>query len=251
MNARIIHKSLLAGLACFFLSTALSWGQVTNIEKDTDYQQLLTLQDQAKAALEEGDYEKAYQLSQEGNKSSSLLYERFLAKRALKEAEKKLTLTKSYKADITYPDLYKQANQDYTDANAAYDKQDYPVTVELAEKIIKDLDENMAAIVAAYNAEKNKTKITGSEEQVFPKYYKVRLLPQSRDCFWKIAAYSFIYHNGLQWKRLYEANKHKIPDLNNPDLIYPGIIFEIPSLKGEKREGTYDPQKKYPTFKSH
>jgi hypothetical protein len=37
---------------------------------------------------------------------------------------------------------------------------------------------------------------------------------------------------------------------NNPHLINPGQVFEIPSLRGEVREGTYDPAKdgSYPTF---
>jgi nucleoid-associated protein YgaU len=90
---------------------------------------------------------------------------------------------------------------------------------------------------------------TDQEQPVFPKYYKVRLIWRNRDCFWNIAAYPFVYNNGLKWKILYDANKHKLPDINNPDLIYPGVLFEIPSLKGEKREGTYDPKKTYPALK--
>ena len=35
---------------------------------------------------------------------------------------------------------------------------------------------------------------------------------------------------------------------NNPDLIYPGMKIEIPSVSGEFREGTYNPSLKYKTF---
>lgn len=45
------------------------------------------------------------------------------------------------------------------------------------------------------------------------------------DCLWKIASFWWIYRNGKEWKRIYEANKDKI---KNPDLIYPGQILTIP-----------------------
>jgi len=45
------------------------------------------------------------------------------------------------------------------------------------------------------------------------------------DYLWKIASFWWIYRDGKQWKRIYEANKDKIKD---PDLIYPGQILNIP-----------------------
>jgi nucleoid-associated protein YgaU len=43
------------------------------------------------------------------------------------------------------------------------------------------------------------------------------------------------------WKVLYNANKSKMPDPNNPDLIEPGMVIDIPSVKGETREGMWRP----------
>ncbi len=45
------------------------------------------------------------------------------------------------------------------------------------------------------------------------------------DCLWKIAGFTWIYNDPLQWPKIYKANKDKIKD---PDLIYPGQILSIP-----------------------
>lgn len=62
------------------------------------------------------------------------------------------------------------------------------------------------------------------------KSYTVRLIPQRRDCLWRIAGYDFIYNNPRLWSRIYKANKAQI---KNPDLIYPGQIFNIPPAEGD------------------
>lgn len=55
--------------------------------------------------------------------------------------------------------------------------------------------------------------------------YTVRLIPERRDCLWRIAEYSEIYNDPFQWPKIYSANKDQIKD---PDLIYPGQVFQIP-----------------------
>ena len=62
------------------------------------------------------------------------------------------------------------------------------------------------------------------------KTYKVRYIPENRDCLWKIAGYKFIYNNPRLWPKIYRANKAKI---KNPDLIYPGQVFKIPPKKSK------------------
>ncbi|GHV81868.1 hypothetical protein AGMMS49991_04260 [Spirochaetia bacterium] len=66
-----------------------------------------------------------------------------------------------------------------------------------------------------------------------PKYYTVK----AGDNLWDIAANPLIYNNPWLWHRLYEANRDKLEDPNNPNLIESGIVIEIPSLNGEYREG--------------
>lgn len=46
------------------------------------------------------------------------------------------------------------------------------------------------------------------------------------ECLWWIAEYKDIYNDPFQWPLIYDANKDQI---SNPDLIYPGQVFQIPS----------------------
>jgi nucleoid-associated protein YgaU len=67
--------------------------------------------------------------------------------------------------------------------------------------------------------------------------YEVKLNPAKRDCLWRIAGFDFIYGNPTEWKRIYKHNKSTFRYPDNPDLIYPGQILEIPSIGGEARSG--------------
>ena len=55
--------------------------------------------------------------------------------------------------------------------------------------------------------------------------YVVGTWERDRDCLWNIAARRDVYNDPWKWKRIYQANSHKIDD---PDLIFPGQEFVIP-----------------------
>lgn len=76
------------------------------------------------------------------------------------------------------------------------------------------------------------------------KTYTVRLIPEKRDCLWRIAGYDFIYNNPRLWSRIYKANKNQIA---NPDLIYPGQILNIPPKEGEFQEAPAPAEKEEKT----
>jgi colicin import membrane protein len=75
------------------------------------------------------------------------------------------------------------------------------------------------------------------QEAVLPKYYTVGAWPP--DCFWKIA--ELVYGDPFRWPILYEANRDKLEDPDNPDLLERGVVLEIPTINGELREGNYTP----------
>jgi hypothetical protein len=78
-------------------------------------------------------------------------------------------------------------------------------------------------------------------DQVFlPAQYTVRPWVESKDCLWNIADRSWAYGDASQWRLLYNANRTKMPDPNNPDLIHPGMVLDIPSIKGEERRGMWN-----------
>jgi nucleoid-associated protein YgaU len=55
--------------------------------------------------------------------------------------------------------------------------------------------------------------------------YTVRLIPDKRDCLWRIAEYKDIYGNPHLWPKLWRRNRKLI---QNPDLIFPGWQLVIP-----------------------
>ena len=55
--------------------------------------------------------------------------------------------------------------------------------------------------------------------------YTVRLIPERRDCLWRISEYNFIYGDPRMWPKIWRRNKTLI---QNPDLIYPGWQLVIP-----------------------
>jgi len=78
-----------------------------------------------------------------------------------------------------------------------------------------------------------------------PAAYTVRPWDVSKDCFWNIAGFPWAYGNPRQWTVLYNANKSKLPDPNNPNVIEPGTVLDIPSIKGEVRQGAWESGKTY------
>jgi nucleoid-associated protein YgaU len=78
-----------------------------------------------------------------------------------------------------------------------------------------------------------------------PATYTVRSWSVSKDCLWNIAGMVGVYGNPHLWTVLYNANKSKLPDPNNPDILEPGIVLDIPSIKGELRQGAWDSGRTY------
>jgi hypothetical protein len=64
-------------------------------------------------------------------------------------------------------------------------------------------------------------------QAVNPDYpiYLVRLIPERRDCLWRIAEYNYIYANPYLWPKIWRRNRKLI---QHPDLIYPGWKLVIP-----------------------
>ena len=70
-----------------------------------------------------------------------------------------------------------------------------------------------------------------------PAQYLVKTWKSARDCLWNIAGKPEIYGDPNQWRVIYNANRSKFPRANEPNLITPGMILDIPSIKGELRIG--------------
>jgi|GEM_PF-776461 len=95
--------------------------------------------------------------------------------------------------------------------------------------------------VVSSTTEPTKDTVTPSEMAEGWKNYTVRLIPERRDCLWRIAEYKDIYGDPFKWTRIYKANKGQI---KNPDLIYPGQVFDIPPASGDITKPVVKPKQK-------
>ena len=128
--------------------------------------------------------------------------------------------------------LFDSASVGYAAATAAFEAEDYQTAIDEADKVIKAL----ADIRRLYKPSEQ-TEPQPAAAGSFAQYYIVKLVPECRDCLWRIAAKKEVYGDPYKWTVLWEANKETLKS-NSPHLIYPGEKLYIPSIDGEKREGT-------------
>ena len=239
------RKIFWAVLALAVLALTQASGQA--LKDNPDYQKALELQAKADGAYADGDYGAAYRYAEEAKqysaraeKYSSTLATRYRASNWLSLAKQKLGEAEDLDAKTRYPEEYKQAVDNYAEAQVAFKDEKWADSIEYSK--------NVVAWLADIKPAEEEQVVETPTEVVFPKYYVVRLIPEDRDCFNKISGYPWVYNDKYQWRILYEANKEKLHQPNNPHLIHPGQVFIIPSLMGETREGTWDPNEVYPTF---
>ena len=191
----------------------------------------------ARRAYSEGDYDASIEYSRlaEENAQKSADYIQYMlarveAEQAMNRARTRYTWAKNNKAEEKYPEAFKTATEALQAGNTAFGNKDFDVAVVCAKKVLDAL-----------------AVVTGDESSfaTLPAQYRIRTWRGERDCLWNIAKDKAIYDNPYLWRKLYEANKNKLPDPNNPDWVEPGIILTIPSLRGEKRGGMYDPAVTY------
>jgi len=241
-------KKYIAILAALAVASFVALGAQSLID-NPDYQKSLELSAQAKTAFDSGDYDSATDLANQA-KHYADLSDQYVAKmvakaradKAMAQAQTKIAWADSVNANARYPDLYKAARDYYGQAQTAYGGEDYKSAEDSALKAVAALDGIAAAIA------KEPPKQAEPQGDVWPAVYVVRLIPQRRDCLWRIAEYPFIYNNPLKWKVIYAANKKTFRDPGNPNLIFPGQKLTIPAIKGETRDGTYDPSRTYKPF---
>jgi nucleoid-associated protein YgaU len=239
-------KKQLVILIALIAASALTLG-AQSLTENPDYQKSLELKAEATTAFDSGDYDTAADLAAQAKEyaeRSDQYVEKMLAKsradKALSIAKDKLAWADSVNAKTLYPEDYEKASGEYAEAQTAYGSEDYATATDKARDVALILD-NLAALIASDAAKKK-------AENTWPGVYIVRLIPQRRDCLWRIAEYPFIYNNPLKWTVIYEANKKTFRDPGNPNMIYPGQKLVIPSLRGESRDGTYDPDTTYKPF---
>ncbi len=197
------------------------------------YRESLKLKRLAEQAFEYGDYDASAAYAAEAA-AAARRSDEYVALRlkiravdeALAKAKARLDWAASVGAEKTYSKQYAAAAAAYEGAKEARAAENYDLALELANKAVAEL----ASV---------------QETAPLPQKYKVRPWAQTKDCFWTIAGYPWVYGDSTKWKILYEANKTRLPRPNNPDLVYVGTILTIPSIRGEYREGIWEQGKVY------
>ena len=208
--------------------------------KNNTYQKLADeYTKKAEMALDAGEYDLAIEYSAKAEENAELsksyinmMMARKQADDSIKIAKNKLAWAQKINAEQTFPMAYTAAKENLANAEAAFEKEDYAKATEYANQSLASLD--------------GVREITP-----LPEFYVVRPWAETKDCYWNISGRPYVYNNPLLWENLYQANKTKMKDPANPDLIYPGMKVEIPSITGEYREGTYSPKAEYKTFNAN
>ncbi len=202
-------------------------------------------------AMQAGDYDLAASLAAQAEENlaksdeyvaTSLMFYR--ANGWLGQANDRIAYAKSIKADMNFKDAYDTAVTAAGGAKDALDAKDYDKSIGLSKDALAALV-NIAPVVVKAPPP---PPPPAAEPTPLPQYYTVQLVISKRDCFWRIAGFPFVYNDPWKWRLLYDANKSLLGKPGNPNLIAPGQRFVIPSASGEKREGDYDPEVKYPTY---
>jgi nucleoid-associated protein YgaU len=206
---------------------------------------------QSQKALDDGDYDASARLAARASDNlaksddyAATMTQFYRANRYLSIAKDRVVYAKSIDADKNYKAAYDTAVTAVAGARTALDGKDYSKSIDLSKSAIAAL----ANIAPVAKAPPKEPPANPAAPPALPQYYRVRLLLPRRDCFWRIAEYSFVYNNPWKWRLLYEVIKDPLENPKNPDLIEPGMRFVIPPLDNETREGDWDLQGQYPVF---
>jgi len=195
----------------------------------------------ARLKLDEGEYDESAFHAAEAEKYARLSDE-YIAKmlliakvnRAIVAAGDHISWAKRSEAATYYPEELNRAEAHYSAAIELKKTEDWENSLENALAVAADL----AGIAAPPEKGKPPKDLPPN-----PAQYKVRPWDIFGDCFWNIAYW--FYKDYFKWPVIYRANRDKIPDPDNPDLIEVGTVIDIPVTGGETRVGMYDTGRPY------
>jgi len=230
-------KKIIVTLLAVSLLTA---GLFAASYKNNQYQQQANAYNRmAQQSYDAGEYDQAVEYAQkaaEYSEMSEAFVRMMIAKadadKQIRFARNQINWAVSIKGDVYFPLTFQAGKESLEKAEAAYGREEY----EKASAYAKECLTALAEI---------------KEITPLPQYYVVRPWAESKDCYWNIAGRPYVYNNPTLWENLYQANKQNMKDPENPDLIYPGMKMEIPSITGEYREGTWSPNKKYDPYSAN
>jgi len=195
----------------------------------------------AEEAFSEADYDKSARLANE----AAWLAMQSDVNVAIAEAKRRLDQAVASGVSARFPQEYREAENWYKQSAIARDGEEWDIAVNAANMAVKLLEGMDASIGKISSPAVSPVVSPAASPAALPATYTVRPWSVSKDCFWNIAGFPWVYGNPHQWRLLYNANKSKLPNPNNPNVIEPGTVLDIPSIKGELRQGAWESGRTY------
>jgi HEPN domain-containing protein len=208
----------------------------SSISQNEYYLRSLELSKLALETYEYGDYDASAGFAQEAIRYAELSDE-YVSVQLIAEAKRLLAWADKNNIAARFPNNYREGKEQYENAVDANSNENWNESIDSAMKSIE--------IFAALEAGKpvtTTTTATATASGPLARQYTVRTWRVERDCLWTIAGYPWVYGDPWRWRELYNANKDKMPEPANPDLIEPGMVLDIPSIQGETRQGMWSPR---------
>jgi hypothetical protein len=213
----------------------------------------------AQEAFDYGDYDASTKYAAEALRYAQLSDEYILLQLKIRETENAITAAwnrldwaRSVGAAAQYPGEFSRAENSYNAALSFRNDEEWDAAIEAARQVISALANVTAPPKETPQVPAPPPQIAAPppvtpapDIRALPSRYTVRPWAVSRDCLWNIAGRPWAYGDPAKWRLLYDANRLKLPDPNNPDLIHPGMVLDIPSIQGETRQGMWDANQSY------
>jgi len=204
-----------------------------------------------------GDYDASTGFAEEAVRFAQLSNE-FVAVQLIAEARRLLDWAQANSFSVRYPDDFKFSNAYYEVSVAALSNDNLELAIitaiasieiiwrfEFSDEFVPSPVTQPASVVTPAPAPAPAPQRVDDGRSPLPSQYTVRTWANERDCLWNIAGYPWVYGDPHRWRMLYDANRSRLPDPGNPDLIHPGMVLDIPSIRGETRQGMWAPGRTY------
>ncbi|MDR1836193.1 MAG: LysM peptidoglycan-binding domain-containing protein [Treponema sp.] len=213
----------------------------SSISNNDFYLESVRLNTLAQETFEFGDYDASAGFAEEAIRYA-LLSDEFVADELIIQAKRYLDWADSNNIARLHPSAYIEGKGYYETGVAALFLDQWSDSISSSVRAIEIFSQFIADTASLPPPSPPPSRVPGG---VLPNQYTVRSWAVYRDCLWNIAGYSWVYGDPTRWRVLYEANKAKMPDPNNPDWIEPGMVLDIPSISGEVRQGVWDLNRTY------
>jgi hypothetical protein len=199
----------------------------------------------ATETFEFGDYDASAGFAREAIRFAQLSDE-YVSAQLIIEAKRLLDWADNNNIEARFPNNYNEGKEQYENALVAHSAEEWNDSIDASMKSIEifaAFESAAAGRPAAVATARPGTAAaaTTTPAEGLPRQYTVRTWRVERDCLWNIAGYPWVFGDPWRWRELYEANRDRMPEPGNPDLIHPGMVLDIPNRPGETRQGMWVP----------